>query len=275
MHFTRADLTSKLDMSLDVAASSKHDESAGQGQLFDCGEFMKEISSPLKIEPWPDHTALAFEKEVLGFYLSGHPLAQHMQDIVSFAQYRLDKLPPGSQDFRNAPIVRLAGMLVNPKRMVSKEKKEQYARFKLEDMYGEIEAVVFPRGYQSLAKYIVPNNFVVIKGKLSAKDSTTELIVEDIKLLAEAKQIFKPYLREVHIKVSSAGLEEGLLDQLKDVIGKYPGASPVLLDVLTPPSGEYVVETGLKIAAEQNFFLELDKMLGPQSWELLSCARQA
>ncbi len=275
MHFTRADLTSKLDMSLEIAASSKQDESAGQGQLFDSGEFMKEIASPLKVEPWPDHTALAFEKEVLGFYLSGHPLAQHMQDIVSFAQYRLDRLPPGSQDFKNAPMVRLAGMLVNPKRMVSKEKKEQYARFKLEDMYGEIEAVVFPRGYPGLAKYIVPNNFVVIKGKLSARDSNTELIVEDIKLLAEAKQLFTPYLREVHIKVSSAGLEDGLLDQLKNVIGKFPGTSPVLLDVLTPPSGEYVVETGLKIAAEQNFFLELEKMLGPESWELLSCTRQA
>jgi len=54
------------------------------------------------------------------------------------------------------------------------------------------------------------------------------------------------------------------------MIGKFPGASPVLLDVLTPPSGEYVVETGLKIAAEENFFNELEKMLGPESWELQS-----
>jgi DNA polymerase-3 subunit alpha len=270
MHLTRAELTAQLDKSLEVASAGKHDELAGQGQLFDAGEFLKDTALPLKVEPWTDHMALTNEKEVLGYYLSGHPLAQHTQDIVSFAQYRLDRLPPGSQDFRNAPMVRLAGMLVNPKRMVSKEKKEQYARFKLEDMHGEIEAVVFPRGYPGLAKYITPNNFVVVKGKLSARDSSTELIVEDIKPLSEAKQIFKPYLREVHIKVSSVGLEDGLLDQLKGMIGKFPGASPVLLDVLTPPSGEYVVETGLKIAAEQNFFNELEKMLGPESWELQS-----
>lgn len=266
---TRAELMARMDKSLEWAGSQKQDEAIGQGSLFGVAELAANIDTTVKVDPWSEHDALAAEKDVLGFYLSGHPLAQHQHDLFAYSQYKLDRLPPGSTDTRNAPMVRLAGMIVNCKKMLTKEKKEPYARFKLEDLDGAIEAVVFPKTYRSAASYIVPNNIVVVKGRLSARESDTELLVEEIMTIDEAKKKVIPTIGAVHIRLSTAGLEEEMLDRIKAVIAQYPGKSPVIFDIAVPGQGDFALETGLQVKYAAAFFKEIETLVGADSWELL------
>ena len=269
--YTRAELTAKLDQSLEWAQSRNKDSSIGQGSLFGPEEFAKNVDLKVKSEPWTEHDALSFEKEVLGFYLSGHPLAQHQHELVAYSQYRLDRLPQGGDDPRSSPLVRLAGMIANAKKLVTKEKKEQYARFKLEDLNGEIEVVVFPKSYAAgMAKYIVPNTLVVVKGRLSGRDSSNELLAEEMMTMDEAKKKLVPYTGAIHLKLSCAGLEEDALNRIKEIINVYPGESPVILDVAVPGQGEYAIETELSIKYGQKFFSDIEELLGQDSWELRS-----
>jgi len=269
--YTRSEFTAKLDKSLEWAQSQNNDSAIGQGSLFEAKELNGNIDSNVKVEPWTEHDALSFEKEVLGFYLSGHPLAQHQHELVAFSQYRLDRLPQGGDDPRSSPMVRLAGMIANAKKLVTKEKKEQYARFKLEDLNGEIEVVVFPRSYAGgMAKYIVPNSLVVVKGRLSGKDSTNELLAEEIMTMEEAKQKLVPYSGIIHLRLSSAGLEDNTLDKIKDVIKNHPGESGVTLDVAVPGQGEYSIVTDLAVKYSQKFFSDIEELLGQDSWDLRS-----
>jgi len=269
--YTRAELTAKLDQSLESAQSQNKDSAIGQGSLFEPEEFTKNTDSKVKVQPWTEHDALNFEKEVLGFYLSGHPLAQHQHELVAFSQYRLDRLPQGGDDPRTSPMVRLAGMIANAKKLVTKEKKEQYARFKLEDLNGEIEVVVFPKSYANgMSKYIVPNSLVVVKGRLSGRDSSNELLAEEMMTMEEAKKKLVPYTGAIHLKISSAGLEDTSLDKIKGIIKENPGESPVILDVAVPGQGEYAIETDFSVKYSQKFFNDVEKLLGQDSWELKS-----
>jgi DNA polymerase III subunit alpha len=266
----RSELFTKLDKSLDWAASQRQDISNGQGLLFQLSDMTDQVNQKKNFEHLSDHTLLAFEKEVLGFYLTGHPLSQHKHDLIAFSNYRLDKLPAAGEDLRKAPLIRLMGMISSIKKLVSKEKKEQYARFKLEDLNGEIDVVVLPKNYNNgLAKYIIPNNLVVVKGKLSARDFGTELLADEMFTLEEARRQLTPNVGKIHLKISSAGLEEGLLDKIKEIINDNPGRSAVILDVLTPGQGEYTIETGLSVKYDETFFKDIEKTLGKDSWEIL------
>ncbi len=212
---------------------------------------------------------LSYEKEVLGFYLSGHPLAQHKHDLLVYSKYRLDKLPKPADDPRHSPLIRVAGMISSAKKLVTKEKKEQYARFKLEDLFGEIEVVVFPKSYKNgLAKYIVPNNIVVVKGRLAGRDSQNELLAEEIMSLDEAKQWLPTFAGNVHIKMTATALEDELLDNVKKVISTHPGSSPVVFEISTVGQGEYCIETQLLVKSSDKFLRDIEKLLGSESVEL-------
>jgi DNA polymerase-3 subunit alpha len=279
---TRAELLAKLDDAMQCAGSNQQDINSGQAMLFE----MAEMSSPgaqknLKIEPWSEHTALGYEKEVLGLYLSGHPLAQHTHDLLMYSQFRLDRIPQGagsqgsgaggSYSYLKQPLVRVAGIISTIKKLVTKEKKEQYARFKLEDLYGEIEVVIFPKSYKSgLAEYLVPNSVVVVKGRLSDRNGDMELLAEEIMSLEEAKKKIPSFSGQVYIKIASPGLEDDVLDQIKQIVGRHPGKSPVYLDISVPGHGDYVVETEYGVKTGADFIKDVQKVLGPESLEFKS-----
>src|SRR5207245_7608473 len=90
---------------------------------------------------WSEQELLACEKEVLGFYLSGHPLARFQSELNLFSSHRLNKLPSSGS------LVRLAGMISNVRRLVTKAKKEPYARCRFEDLEGEVDLIIFPKAY--------------------------------------------------------------------------------------------------------------------------------
>lgn len=268
---TRSTLMARLDESLGRAASQQRDEAIGQGMLFD-EAAIRTVAAPAQVAvaPWSDHDALAQEKEVLGFYLSGHPLSRHAHDLIAYAQYRLDKLPPGAADTRTAPLVRLAGMIASAKKMVTKEKKDPYARFKLEDLHGEVEAVVFPKSYANgLARYIVPNAVVVVKGKLSGREGGTELLVEEIMSLDEAKQRLTPLIGAIHLKIATPGLDDELVGKIKKILEAHQGTTAVVLDVAVTGHGEYHIETGMTVAFTPQFTRDIELLLGEESWEVV------
>jgi len=129
--------------------------------------------------------------------------------------------------------------------------------------------VVFPKNYSGgLAKYIVPNSFVVVKGRLSARDIETELLAENIMSIEEARRFLPAFISKVRLKINSAGLEQELLGKIKKVINAHPGTSPVVLDVSTPQHAEYSIETGYGVASNQKFLNEIEKLLGQDSVQL-------
>ena len=127
---------------------------------------------------WSEHELLAGEKEVLGFYLSGHPLARYQAELALFSTHRLDQLPSSS----NAA-VRLAGMISAVRRLVTKAKKEPYGRARFEDLQGEVDLVIFPKAYAAgLSQHLKPGEMMVVTGRVNRRmdEGTAEVIVEEM-----------------------------------------------------------------------------------------------
>src|SRR5205085_2245481 len=137
------------------SAKLREDAESGQESLFDLKEIVRpvlktngsgmEAFNESKPDPaaeplWTEHELLGYEKEVLGFYLSGHPLARYQSELNLFSTHELDKLPAMGNT-----AVRLAGMIGSVRRLVTKARKEPYGRAQFEDLHGMVDLVIFPK----------------------------------------------------------------------------------------------------------------------------------
>jgi DNA polymerase III subunit alpha len=216
---------------------------------------------------WSEHELLANEKEVLGFYLSGHPLARFQGELRLFSSHNLGKLPSSGS------AVRIAGMLANVRRLVTKAKKEPYARCRFEDLEGEVDLIIFPKAYAAGAsRYLKPSEMVVVTGKVNrrAEDGTAEILAEELVPLAQARE---QYVSELLVRLSAPGVEEKALEDLKETLARYPGRCRVCVEVNTPPKGSLIVETDLTVKPSSALLEEIEKRLGHESWKITKVGR--
>lgn len=266
----RAQLFTSLDTLLDKIL--REQRIVKQGSFFSSLDLtLEKTHKIISVSEWPEHILLNYEKEMLGFYLSGHPLARWNKELKLYSTCSLAQLRNEPELFENT-IVRCAGMIVNVKRLVSKEKKEQYARFKLEDLEDEIDVLVFPKAYTNgLAKYLNLNTMVVVTGRINPREEKTELFAENILSLFESRE---KYIRNIWIKLSVTALEEDLVEKLKKILEKHHGQCKVKLRLSGPRKSqhlhgekEFLIETGLTVSLKEELISEIEQLLGEEAIE--------
>lgn len=270
--YIRSKLFSSLEKEMAEAAKIRQERSLGQESLFGLTEMghskiEKQQTGENGFTDWSEHELLAHEKEVLGFYVTGHPLAKYKDELACYSTHPLGNLAANSNGGR----VRVAGIIANVKRLVSKQQKAPYARFKLEDLDGEIECVVFPKSYsKGLSNLLTLSKMVVVCGRLNhsrlGDDARAELIVEDILPLEKARETL---IEKIVIQVSTAGLESALAEKLKRVISEHQGKCPIYFHIHTPSHGDFCLNPNLKVKPCGELFMGLRKLLGENSWKLV------
>ncbi|MBI3012844.1 MAG: hypothetical protein HYY63_04390 [Elusimicrobia bacterium] len=227
---------------------------------------VKKESAPAAKAVWHEHDLLANEKEVLGFYFSGHPLAKFKDEMSFYATCPLGHLQTNG-DRR----VRVTGIIENVRRLVSKQQKSPYARFKLEDLEGEIDCVVFPKTYaSSLSQHIVLNKMVVVSGRLNhsqgEEESREELIVEEILPLEKARETL---VKKIEIRLSTTGLEDLFIEEIKKLLAANPGKCSVQFLVTTPSHGQFELKTDRKVKLTEELLAQLKTLCGENAWRLV------
>lgn len=271
----RAQLMGDLEAVMARSAKFREEADIGQSSLFEMAEFSKgpkpRVESGVMARPlasgWSERELLANEKEVLGFYLSGHPLARFQSELNLFTTHRLDNLPSGNAG------VRIAGMIGSVRRMVTKAKKEPYARCRFEDLHGEVDLVIFPKAYASgISQHLKPSEMMVVIGRVNRRDneSQPEILVEEMTPLAHARE---KYVSEMLVKMSGHGMEEHLLLGLKETLARYPGRCRVCFEIDTPPSGTVVVETDISVKPTAELFQAIEDQLGHECWQITKIGR--
>ncbi|MDR1663024.1 MAG: DNA polymerase III subunit alpha [Endomicrobium sp.] len=261
---TRSSLLQSIDLSVDKAAKIKREKESTQGFLFDNIETMIGVSSLQKVKSLDIFKALEYEKEVLGFYLSGHPLALMEGEIIAYSNYRLDKLPEPKEnvDLKIIKIIRVVGMIVSIKKFISKAKKEQYARIKIEDLYGSIDAVLFPKVFERFEAYLTQNNIIVVKGRLMSAHGQSEIIVEDIITIDEVKKKSPQNSGEVHIRLSTAMYNDVLSENLKNFFSSNKGKAKVYIDLENALHENFSIETAYFVDCSDNFINDAEATIG-------------
>jgi DNA polymerase III alpha subunit len=169
--------------------------------------------------------------------------------------------------------VRIAGMLGSVRRLVTKARKEPYARAQFEDLQGMIDLVVFPKAYAAgISQLLRPGEMVVVTGRLNRRldEGPVELLVEEMIPLARARE---QYVSELLLRMISPGLEDSMLDDLRRTLERHPGRCRVCQEVQTPPKGRVIVETDLTVRPSEALFQEIEQQLGRESWQITRVGR--
>ncbi|MDP2959990.1 MAG: hypothetical protein Q8N71_01080, partial [candidate division Zixibacteria bacterium] len=159
----------------------------------------------------------------------------------------------------------IVGLIAKIKQTITRVKQEKMAILKLEDLNGVVEALVFPRAYQKISRYIQLNNVVHILGTLSLKEDTPKIIVED---LFPFEEIYK-LITAMNINLS--GIRENIFESLKTLLADYRGNIPIYLHLDTPAKSrvQLVVGQNLYVTPSEKLIEEIENLLGEERLSLV------
>ena len=189
MGYKRSALLSVLDRALETAQFFQKDALKGQLSFFDSdkGSFDVDLEKYIPdIEEWPKEELLKFERSLLGFYISGHPL-QEYEGIISRYSTTDTK---GLLNFRESSEVMIGGLISFLKKKITKGENQCMAIMKIEDLEGSINAIAFPEIYSKNADIIVEGNIVFVKGMFILRGEEPQIVVAEIFGLNEAPYKF-------------------------------------------------------------------------------------
>ncbi len=258
----RARIFNAVDFAMARAAANLRDQQAGQGNLFDlmgggdAGGAAVEAELP-ECDPWHESEALAAERELLGIYMSGHPLTQY-ESILT--QYRLTTIP-GIRDLDDRALTRVGGLASTVIKKITK-KKEAMAVIRFEDLDGDIEVLVWPDTYRKYAPILNQDATLLIGGEVSKRDEVPSLIAHEIYLLEDAPLHFS---ENVSVHVTCAQLD--LLPKVKETLRLHPGNIPVTICLIFPTGEKVLVSADIAFNVLPNISLihELEHELGERT----------
>jgi DNA polymerase III subunit alpha len=269
----RSQLFAATDKAIERAQKAQRDEAAGQHGLFgifdDHPAAVKADALP-NLPDWDENLRLQSEKEVLGFFVSGHPLDKYAEKLrnlpgVADTAAALEMKPALSTGRRGQSTpeneIAIAGVIVGLKVAKSKRSGEMYAQASLEDTVGKIDLICFPKDYERLAESLKIEVPVLVRGQLRAEeDAAPKLSVSFIAALEDVK-VKLP--QNVRIRVPLQRVSEAALAELKEMIAGAPGPGKFMLNL--EQAGEFCVvlePAGMKIAADRGFIERAEVLLG-------------
>jgi DNA polymerase-3 subunit alpha len=282
----RPRLLAALDGAVDYGNRHQRDRDKGQAQLFggggDGGPARADAPLP-PAAPWTDAQQLAFEKEALGLYLSGHPIDRHKDDLAAFGAKGLEELlaaqeePAGSDDAepdgvsdgrphgRTSEEVAVGG-IVTAVRPLKTKKGDRMAAFVLDDPYGTVEVVVFPDAFGKCGSLVQADTAVLVKGRFERDEDSARLLASEILPIEKVRE---QLAREVLVSLDSRRHDRRTIEAVSDILGRHKGDRRVVFLVCTstePPLRARLDVSGqVRVRPSAQLVADLERICGPGS----------
>jgi len=260
---TRASLFARIDRTLARAASIIADRMRGQSSLFGDLETAS-ISAPEPTEQlpeWPQHERLAHEKELLGFYVTGHPLTPLTPLLDAFSLTNT----AGLGHLPNRSMTRIGGMVAAIQEGVSKKSGKPYALVTLEDLHGSVQLLCLNENYDRYRDLLAINKPILVIGEVNTGDEKPKIFPQEILPLEDAP---RRYTRQVHLRLHTARLTPEQIEALHEITAAHPGKCPLFL-CFKRPEGEIVfVETHERyyVSPSRELQQAIDERFGPNTY---------
>jgi DNA polymerase-3 subunit alpha len=264
MGHTRRGLINVYEPAVDAVLDTKRNEAIGQFDLFgtggpDAGPADDVFAVRVPDGEWDKKVLLQFEREMLGLYVSDHPLFGLEHILAAAADQTIASIhAEASEDPQS---VTLAGIVSSVNRRVTKA-GAPWANVVLEDLEGSIEVMFFPATYAQTALTIAEDAVVVIKGRTDAREDTVKLIASDIALLDTTEGPRGP----VVVKMAPARCTPPMVDRLRDVLSTHPGTTEVHLHLVNGGRAHLLrLGDGFRVTPSAALMGDLKALLGPTS----------
>jgi DNA polymerase-3 subunit alpha len=260
---TRATLFAQIERTLARAASILSDKQKGQSSLFGA---LEEKAPPMpeaisNLPEWPQHELLAHEKELLGFYVTGHPLTPFAPILEKYALANTAKLP----ELANRSLTRIGGLIAAVQNGVSKKSGKPYSMVTLEDLEGSVQILVMNENYDKYRELLTPNRAILVVGEVNTGDERPKIFPQEILPLEDAP---KRFTKQVHLRLHAAHLKPEELESLRELVTAHPGKCPLLL-CFQQPGGEMVfmdTHKHFSVTPSQKLQQEADARFGEETY---------
>lgn len=258
----RARLLTAVEYLGDTARRLQGEKNSGQGNLFAAlgDESLTGVELP-SINDFPDSVKLAYEKEVLGIYVSGHPLEKYERELRAFSS-----CTTGSLDgIKNQGAVTLVGLIENPQKKISKKGKP-YVTALLEDLDGTVNLFIFEKTLAKCERTVFGKEIVMVSGKMDIEEDggQMKLIADDVIPLSEAR---KKAISAVHVSIEPVGLDDATLEKLRAIFESNKGGCPVYFHVPDRMAGESIIKANsyYSITPTEQLIQAIAAETGPES----------
>lgn len=270
--FKRAQLLNVYEKTMESVINDRKRNIEGQVSFFSMGsnaQISKKDDFP-NIKEFDKKYILAMEKEVLGLYISGHPLDEFKDELDTMTNTRISDITivgdeeSGENHFSVEDGQRvIIGGIVSNISIKATRNNDIMAFINVEDLFASIEILVFPKVYQKCSKFIQEDSIVRIKGRVSVKeDEQPKIIAEEIEPLRKsAVELEKLYLR-----LEDNRWEEQI-EELRDIFQKHKGSSPIYV-VLKQARKKLMASRDMWVKIEPDLILELKHKLGEENVKL-------
>jgi DNA polymerase-3 subunit alpha len=250
---TRATLCAQIERTLSRAASILSDKQKGQSSLFGA---LEEKAPPMpeaisNLPEWPQHELLAHEKELLGFYVTGHPLTPFAPILEKYALTNTAKLA----ELPNRSMTRIGGLIAAVQNGVSKKSGKPYSMVTLEDLEGSVQVLCMNENYEKYRELLKPNQAVLVVGEVNTGDERPKIFPQEIMPLEDAP---KKFTKQVHLRLHTAHLKPEQLDAVRELVAAYPGKCPLLLCFMRPGGEIVFMDTNERFSVTPSLKLQQD-----------------
>ena len=261
---TRASMFAALDRVMARAASAAADRVRGQVSLFG---MMEEPAATAKVEKaaqlpeWPQHELLAHEKELLGFYVTGHPLTPLAPLLEKFCLHN-------STTAKALPargMTRIGGMVSTVQQGMSKKNGKAYAMVTLEDLEGTFSMLLFNENYDKYREHLVTGKAVLVVGEVNNDEDKPKLFPTEIMPLEDAPRKFT---KQVHLRLYPAHMDGAKLEAARALVEAHRGKCPLFLCFRYPDDPPVFIETHERFAVAPTpaFQRAVDELLGEETY---------
>ncbi len=259
----RAQIMAVLDKAMDRAVKTQRDAESGQHGLF--GVFLQEEADTgterlPDIPDWDEHTRLAAEKEILGFFITGHPLEKYQEKLQDLHALNTSDLAAVKASTGKDETICTAGIITGI-RVLKSKRGEFYAQGTLEDMLGSVEMIVFPEAYRKLGDKVKIEVPVLVRGGLRIEEGVNpKLTASEITPLEEVKV---PLPRSLRIRIPLESANATTIDQLHELFRQRKGEAKVLFDVERRGDFMVVMEAeGYNVLPDRSFMARVEELCG-------------
>ena len=262
----RAQMLAGLDAVIDSGQQALRDEEAGQESLFGAPAASGEsdlVRLP-DVEEWAALERLSHEKEMLGFYVTGHPLDSFEELVEEVGTHSTASL----ETTDNGQTVSICGMLHGVQQRRNKEGRA-WASAVLEDRQGSVELLVFANQFERVEERLVQDQPVLVSGVARAEDEAgRRLSVEDITLLKDARAP-QPEQAYLTLKLNGASEIDSVAGRLRDLVDGYPGQTNLRIRLERPRQYVVVFDVDAMVNPSPGFRAEVKEICGRDALELL------
>jgi DNA polymerase-3 subunit alpha len=260
---TRKSMANRLPAVLSSVANTTDIRGGSQGGLL--GILQESKPSRQKItsttDEWPQHELLAHEKELLGFYVTGHPLTPYAPILSKYALATTNTLA----QLPNRSLTRIGGLIAGVQSGISKKSGKPYAMVTLEDLEGSVQILCMNENYDKYRELLVANKAILVIGEVNTGEDRPKIFPQEMMPLEDAPRKFT---KQVYLRLQMAHLQVENIESVRNLIAAHPGRCPLFLCFAKPTGEKIYVETHEKffVAPSRELQQAADDLFGEETY---------